>query len=180
MNVGHGYSLWLLPNPDKPVWGRLQEVIRSLAVVHNTPVFPAHVTLINDVPLSETAMIESTRTLCQQIRPFDIEFHELGSNGTYFQMLFAVAKPETSLMLANLQAREVFHVERPPYFPHMSFAYGDVDRYQVDELAQQLYDQLALPLRVEFAVLELWNTTGPINDWQRIMSVELTPRPLEV
>lgn len=171
--IGHGYSLWLIPDPEKPLSNRLNEVITTLAAVHDTPVFPAHVTLINDIPLDEAAMTYRSRGLGQAFPPFRIDFREFGSNGTYFQILFAVAEYQLCLWSANERARKVFGVEQPPYSPHMSFAYGDMDLNEVNELTQQLQDQLVLPLRVEFPILELWNTTGPIDAWQRVHGLRL-------
>lgn len=174
MEVGYGYSLWLLPHQEKPLTHRLNMTIEALAAIYNTPVFPAHVTLINDVPLDEATMIMRTRELARAFPPFRIDFHELGSNETYFQILFAVAEPQVCLWSANQRTRSVFGVDRPPYVAHMSFAYGDLNPHEVNSLMQRLQAELELPLKIVFPVLELWNTAGPICNWRCIQRITLT------
>ncbi len=165
MATGKGYSLWLFANKNKPAYTLPARVIGELAKIYNTPIFPPHVTLVNDIDLGEEIMIALTQELITSLPSLPIELKSLASNNHYFQRLFAVVEPTPTLILANARAQTLFGHTKD-YRPHHSFAYGDLSPQQVTTLRQRL-EKIAALRSLSFTAesIELWSTEGPFEHW---------------
>ncbi len=173
--IGTGYSLWLMTQPDELTGQKLAKLISRLGTVYDTPLFPPHVTLLSDVEQNEEAMKKTARVLAQTLSSYPIELNDLGSNGLYFQILFAKAHCTPQVMTANAQAQCAFGLQRPSYFPHLSLAYGDLTPEQVVHLTITVRRDAPWVVGTVFPVaqIQLWATIGPIQDWRYIETYPL-------
>lgn len=163
------YALGLLPAQGSRARDKLVSMIERLRAEHDTDSFEPHVTLIVVSNASEAEVRWKTQQLTEKARPFQISLGELGSNGTYFQMLFAKALLSEELHQLNEQAQELFG-KRELYFPHLSLVYGDLLPHDVELLKSLVENELGDPLSTEFEVtgIELWHTDAEVNHWRHL------------
>jgi len=169
MSKATGYSLWLVPERDTETYVFLDQLIRNTAAQYRTSVFGPHVTLLGGVEGGEQDVCEKTRVLAGELSPYEIKLGEVGSNGTYFQILFSEIDQTHSVLNANALAQKVFGVDKGDYFPHLSLAYGDLSNEQVVTL-QRVVAQGCAIAGTHFVAqrTELWYTEGAIEEWYRV------------
>lgn len=169
MAAATGYSIFLIPPEDSEVLASLAGCISEIAQRSGAPVFVPHVTLIGGMVGDEQYIIGKTQKLADSLVPFDIKLGELGSNGTYFQVLFSKIEPIDSLMRSSQLARDMLRVQEGVYFPHLSLAYGDFTPDEVEELKQEILNQQWVPFGETYRVkeIELWNTEGEVSNWRK-------------
>ncbi|HSX41737.1 MAG TPA: hypothetical protein VLE93_00105 [Candidatus Saccharimonadales bacterium] len=170
MSQGKGFSLWLVPDANQPPYCLLKTLINELSTVYQTPQFIPHVTLLNDVETVESIIREKSAILANRLEGLVIQLGELGSNGIYFQQLFSQVSLSEPLRQARLAAEQLFEVNRPPYFPHSSLAYGHLTTEEVATLEDRV--RLGQPdiasLSFPVAALAVWSTNGPIDQWYEV------------
>lgn len=169
MSKAMGYALGLVPERGTETYTFLDRLIRDVATQYQTPVFDPHVTLLSSVEGDEQDIREKTRILAASLEPFEVQLGEVGSNGTYFQILFSRIEQTSAVMSANTTAQKEFAVDRGTYFPHLSLAYGDLSNEQVGAL-QQFVAQGNQITGMHFLArgVELWRTEGVVEDWGRV------------
>lgn len=179
MAAATGYSIFLVPPEGSELYASLAECISEIAGRSGAPIFVPHVTLIGGILGNEQDVTEKTRELADSLTPFDIKLGELGSNGTYFQMLFSKIDPSVSLMKSNQLARDIFDAQDGVYFPHLSLAYGDFTPDEVETLKQEILNQQWIPFGNTYCVkeLELWNTEGEVSHWRRVGTFSINSHP---
>jgi hypothetical protein len=170
MSVGIGYSLWLMPQNESEQGKNLGLIIQQIAQVQKTPVFPPHVTLLANLSFSEQEMRERTARLASHLNPYLIRLEELGSNGSYFQILFSAVAQSTRVVEARRQAEEIFGLNAVDYFPHLSLAYGDLTRDQVRELGRQVATHRPPIRQLGFipTAISLWSTIEEVSEWYEV------------
>ena len=164
-----GYSLWLMPERNTKTYSFLDQLIRNLAARYQTPIFNSHITLLGGINDNEQNVREKTQLLAEKLTPYEIQLDEIGTNKTYFQILFYKIKPTHSALNANDIARKVFGINKEKYFPHLSLAYGDLTSEQVFVLKQIVtqYNQIS-EICFEIKTIELWRTEGAVEKWRKI------------
>lgn len=173
MAAATGYSVFLVPPMESALHVELKSCIDEIAEAKGTPSFIPHTTLIGGVVGDERDIVSRFETLAKSLQQFDIKLGELGSNGTYFQMLFSKVDPTESVMRSNLRAQEIFGMNGGNYFPHLSLAYGDFQPQEVQEIQTDLLDRMRVPIGGRYTVqeIELWNTDGEVPVWRRISTL---------
>ena len=86
----------------------------------------------------------------------------------YYQCVFVDVAGDQELVRARDLAGSLFAVSTPAHYrPHLSLIYGDVSV----ETRQRLAYELGSSLRVDLdaCVLELWNVSGPVAGWSRVV-----------
>ncbi len=175
---GSGYAIWIGPNANSKEYASLERCIERIAVTHNTPTFPPHLTLLSGIKFDEATVVEQVRLLAASLQPLTIELEEVDAGKTYFQALFVRAKQTSELMAANHLAQQHCHRHKPIFTPHASLAYGDLTPATAAHIKYVFAEQIAAT-RCTFTThsLDLWNTRGPLETWHHIKRFPLTNTP---
>src|SRR3989338_9015983 len=136
MSNVHGYSLWLVPDTNSEAYRALARCIADISKKYQTPDFVPHATLLGSVGNTEKDMRANTQELAGELAPYEIRLDEIGSNRTYFQILFSKIEQTEAVMRANTIAQKVFVIDQGTYLPHLSLAYGDLSPEQIALLKQ--------------------------------------------
>ncbi len=174
----NGYSLWMVPRRSSEAYKLLSHLISQVAMEYLTPIFIPHVTLLGNIDRSgrpEQYACEKARLLADELSPFEIKLDGIGSNDTYFQILFFSVKQTPAVINANAVAQKVFAVSRGKYFPHLSIAYGDLYNH-TDALKRLASQHPANELCFLTHGVDLWRTEGPVREWYRIATFPFKTR----
>lgn len=128
-----GYSLWLMPT-EQDVHVEFSQCILDLTLLQSPPgeYFVPHVTLLSylNQPAEDNDIVRRTEKLVRGVQSFTAK---LGPNpeamiNNYFQALILPVEKSVALTALNLKARQIFNqLGDPPFRPHLSLAYGDID-----------------------------------------------------
>ncbi len=164
---GSGYALWVGPGEDTNEYATIRRCVDEIAAAYQAPSFVPHVTLLSEIRTDLTAAREGARRLATELRTFDIWLEGTGSDEVYFRALYARAIQTRDLMDANGLARRIYGLEKPPYAPHASLAYGAFSPETISRIKDSFAERIAAASRVRFAVrhLDLWDCRGPAEDW---------------
>jgi 2'-5' RNA ligase len=177
-SLASGYSLWLVPDVNSEAYRILKRCIDDLAQVYQTPSFVPHITLLGGVQDSSGRMQRDTKELAGRLHHCPIQLDAIGSNGIYFQILFARVKPVRAIYNRNTEAKKFFGIHSSVcYVPHLSLAYGNLSSEQVRALQHRLSGQSYVIPGIKFLArkMELWYTQGPVQDWTKIEVFPLVP-----
>lgn len=168
-----GYSLWLVPKRNDETFLFLKGLIDKVAAEYKTISFDPHVTLLGGINESAQNVYEKTSRLATKLSPYEIKLGKIGSNRSYFQVLFSKVIETNPVIHANTVAQHVFGMNSDKYFPHLSVAYGDFSKDQINFLKTNL-GKYSLPEK-DFVVedVELWSTEGSVNEWYKIETFSL-------
>ncbi len=158
----HAYSIWL--KPPEEVHAELAGIISRLSHEFATPLFEPHVTLIGELTGQEEQLIGQTRQLAGQLRPFVVEFAELGCMDEFYRCLFIQVQETESVMRANAHARKAFRRESDDrYMPHLSLLYGNLPT----SVKQELVARIGRTFHQSFPVdrIHLVSTQGEPKHW---------------
>lgn len=163
-----GYSLWLVPETGSEAHRVLAQCITDIAKEYGTPSFVPHTTLLGGVDGTEEEMHAKTQELAEKLTPYEIYLGNIGSNGSYFQILFSKIEQTEAVMQANITAQKVFGVDSGTYFPHASLAYGDFSPEQVATLKQKVAERGISEMAFLVQGIELWRCEGDMTDWREV------------
>lgn len=169
LNMNNLYTLWVIPPPE--IKQILEDVIRDLGDKYKGPYFEPHMTLLGHILCNKEDVVEKTKILCKDVKPFEISLGEISFSTTYFQSVFARIKSSASLMELNLKAKEVFKLKNSLFMPHMSLLYGD---HQM-ELREKIASEVKLPANLSFKVEKLVVTScvNDPKDWIHLAEINL-------
>jgi hypothetical protein len=102
----------------------LQAIIGRLAEQHGGPTFSPHLTLLSGIVTEESDVVARARRLASESAPITLHLDDIGTDETYFQSLFALARPTPELVGLRAAARGIFPEAPDPYRPHISLLYG--------------------------------------------------------
>ncbi len=178
MSKATGYSLWLVPERESATYCALAATIREIARQYGTPVFEPHITLIGGISGELEEVRQKTRRLAHMLSPYALQLGSIGSHGTYFQILFSRVTQSEDVKAAGQHARDLFEVEEGTYFPHCSFAYGNLSETDLKTLRESIEGEAAL-CNAAFTVqtVELWRTEGSVEEWHQVESFLLGATP---
>lgn len=189
-----GHSLWLVPSGESKQ--QLQDLIDEVASELGTRSFLPHVTLVAALmgPIEE--ILATTKSLASQLDPYDfywwsddddtaIHDHPIGYRDAFFQCVFARLQKSETVMAANTLAKNAFpeRLSDPPYMPHLSLVYGDLDELQkIDTVIPNIHQKVRQrqasttteTLRVlPIDAIEVWSTQGDVSEWYLVERVPL-------
>lgn len=170
-----GHSLWMCPSgAASDSWSA---VISEKASEIGTFCFPPHITLVAGMLTPVGDVLAQTKLLAAKLRPYVFEFDVVQQSSVYFQCVFAKMKETEEVMAANRAARMVFKERSsdPPYLPHLSLIYGDLNPKLKHAHLPQLKTQIRQQVTTTFLVdcIEVWSTQGPVEDWYLVETVPL-------
>uniref|UniRef100_K3WU85 Cyclic phosphodiesterase n=1 Tax=Globisporangium ultimum (strain ATCC 200006 / CBS 805.95 / DAOM BR144) TaxID=431595 RepID=K3WU85_GLOUD len=168
-----GYSLWVVPRADA---GReLADAISECAARLQTPPFLPHMTLLGGiVGIQEEDAVAKTAQVADAIHALSAKVCAVTSKELlYFQCVFALLELTNELSSAHLAAKQTFgRFQDTEFMPHISLVYGDLTREQKQQLIAELGPRFD-GMRVQLDHLQLWNTSGPVANWQLVREFQL-------
>ncbi len=176
------FSLWLVPEIDSEIHRLLAGYIAAMAKEHQTPDFVPHVTLFSAVEGEEGDICSKIQKVAEIMAPYEIQLGKVGSNGSYFQILFTRVEQTEAVMHANTVVQNIFGVKHQIYFPHLSLAYGDFSPEELGVMEDQLLKQIGSVTGKSFFVreIELWRTEGKVSAWHKVAAFSLNLQSAEV
>lgn len=163
------YALLIIPPPEIKII--LEKIILQLSDKYKGPKFETHLTLLGRIDSDEKTIIEKTKELAQQIKPFFLTLGEISFSNTYFQSVFVRIKSTAELMDANLKAKEKFHMDYCIFMPHISLLYGNHSM----KLREKITSEIELPQNLYFTVDKIIVTPDTNNpaDWKHLAEINL-------
>ncbi|KXZ43694.1 hypothetical protein GPECTOR_83g306 [Gonium pectorale] len=179
------YSLWAMPK------GRLGDQLRAeiaaLAERQGAPAFPPHVTVLGDIERPREEMIRMTKELAAQVKKYRINFVDVTRGSIFYQCVYLLVAKDEGTMAAAATARKVFDRTTPPYMPHLSLLYSDIDeaerdkvvKYERDRLYGESsgYDTLLVENGYEVGSFAIWYTPTEdksLKSWCLVDEIELS------
>ncbi|MCF7823747.1 MAG: hypothetical protein K9N35_06195 [Candidatus Marinimicrobia bacterium] len=170
MEMVHGYSIWLMPEPNDGA--ELGKTIAALSKKLEGPVFPAHLTIQGQISEGLSSILPKFRSLSEEISPLELTTEMIGTQEAYYRALFYKIEKSAELEDLNKRARTSFRrASDPEFFPHVSLLYGSILESEKQKLLPQL--ETTLPQTICFTHLVLMKTQGPVDKWELVEDVEL-------
>ena len=156
------YSLWIMP--EGAAYTLTDGYIARLSQAYDLPKFDPHVTVLAGIPNPGSSTL---RDLTRGLPPFRIR---LANQPEYlderFRCLFLKAHETPELMETFAKASELFGYEGPPYFPHLSLAYGNLPVETKHEMIQSLGDIPQIEFEARQLSLVQASSKIPISNWK--------------
>eukprot|EP00123_Amoebidium_parasiticum_P011021 comp20468_c0_seq1/m.26080 comp20468_c0_seq1/g.26080 ORF comp20468_c0_seq1/g.26080 comp20468_c0_seq1/m.26080 type:complete len:184 (-) comp20468_c0_seq1:90-641(-) len=170
-----GWSLWLSPPRGSQAHEVTSAIIREQSERLQTVNFDPHITLLPAIVAPEADALRMSEELATKIKPYSVQLIGASVGQLYFQCVYAKVDPTAEVLEANKLARDAFSKHSdPPYMPHLSLVYGDVDEEVKQRAAAEVNDRVA-GLTFQVDSFELWNTNGKPADWYLVKSFRLAP-----
>jgi 2'-5' RNA ligase len=165
-----GYSLWL--EADEENQADLQALADDLAHSFETRGFLAHATLLGLLDKS-SADLDSIRAACAEIASIynAVEGELIGAavREAHFQCVFMPMVPTRELLAMNHRARHSLgHEMDPPFMPHWSAVYGDLDQVAKSGIVSAIQQRVAFPRRIQLQTLAVADVDGYPDEWEII------------
>ena len=120
------YSIWLMPKGI--IKDQLKNMIYSLSSNYGGPIFEPHVTLVSGFLGSEKELLQKTKMISKEIRPFKIFFGGIANIDEFFRSHFLKVKVCPELQLVRDFTCRKLNYNNYDYSPHLSLAYGDYSK----------------------------------------------------
>lgn len=167
-----GISLWLVPPDD--VRSGLAQRIDGLARRLGTPRFEPHVTLLGGIEAAGEQVVAETRGLAAQLGPIGLRLNRAGGREEFFRCLFLEVELEPALNAAHRRARHLFGKRtEPPFFPHLSLAYGRLGSDQKSAVLRELEQDASWRIATFASELRVVLTEGPVEEWRALATAHL-------
>ncbi|KAG2492571.1 hypothetical protein HYH03_009232 [Edaphochlamys debaryana] len=184
MTSKESYSLWAQPK------GRMGEQLKAeiahLAERHGANPFPPHVTVLGDIEKPRAEMEALMEQLAARTKKYRINFTDVTRGSIFYQCVYLLVAKDPGTMAAAQAAREVFGRTTPPYMPHLSLLYSDMEDgerlkvvdYEIGRLygENSSYDTLMVENGYDVDSISLWYTptddTG-LRSWCLVGEYEL-------
>ena len=171
-----GYSIWIMS--DERSQQAFAEKIREISSTcrgAEGPFLP-HVTLIGQVQGGEFQVLAQTRSLAGRIAAFRMHLVGFGATEERFRQLFIEIERDGDLTMARVMAEKTFgKKETGEYMPHLSLAYGNIERdtkTRIISAAKGLLDR-----ELDAKLLAVVRTPEELKDWKMVGVFPLAGRP---
>lgn len=168
--MASAYYLWLKPSHDANT--RLSRAIRELAQEHQAPVFEPHITVLGELPGSESQHRVRCEQLAQDLQPVPILLGPAGHNDDYFRCVFLAVDQTHQVIDTRMRASVLFDKPATPYFPHLSLLYGTYPESQRIDIIRQLSRELLDDFEATALSLIRADSRNP-RDWHELGSYPL-------
>jgi 2'-5' RNA ligase len=170
-----GYSIWIMSDQvSQQVFYEKIKEISSTSKGATDPFLP-HVTLIGQVQGSAAEVLDKTHSMAERVAPFRMHLLGFGITDERFKQLFIEIEPDRNMMMVRMLAEKTYAKTEPgEYKPHLSLAYGNIER---DTKTRIISDAKGL-LDYEFdaKVLAVVRTPEELKDWKMIGTFSLAKR----
>ncbi|GIL52048.1 hypothetical protein Vafri_8012 [Volvox africanus] len=160
------YSIWAMPRGK--LGDQLRGEIAHLAQRHGGPSFPPHVTVLGDIERPREEAQALMKELAAEVKKYRINFVDVTRGTFFYQCVFLLVAKDEGTMAAAAAARSVYGMTTPPYMPHLSLLYADLDDAEKAKVVEYVtarlygessgYDTLLVETGYEVGSLALWYT----------------------
>ena len=161
-------SVWLRPQGD--ALDQIQKVTR-LAHRHGGggPQLPPHVTLLFGMETTRASAEVKLKHLAARMQPFTITLGKIEWRQDYFHCLYAAVEPSKELAAAQRDAYDAFEMKpAPPFEPHLSLLYGNIDEAVKKKLAAECGGKLDVAFEVHAVHLVNASMGVPVTEWRTL------------
>jgi 2'-5' RNA ligase len=165
-------AVWIRPTGD--ALDRITKVVRLAHKRGGGPQVQPHVTLLSGMETTMASAELKLKHLALRLKPFKIQLGKIESRQDYFRCLYAKAELSEELAEARRVAYAEFEMNPPPPFePHLSLLYGNIDETLKQELAAEAGGSLDVSFDVTAVHLVNAYQGVPATSWHT-----LAERPL--
>jgi 2'-5' RNA ligase len=119
-------SVWI--RPLGPARDKLAELMRLVQERCGGPQFQPHLTLLEGIESTRAEADARLKRLAAKVKPFDLELGDVGWRDEYYRSLYVNVLLCRELEDAQALAHEIFEMNpAPPYEPHVSLHYGEIE-----------------------------------------------------
>ncbi len=166
-------SVWIRPTGD--ALGKIQKTINLVHKRGGGPPVQPHVTLLTGMETTHASAELKLKRLASRMKPFTLKLGRIDWRHEYFRTLFATVEPSKELACAQLDAYDVFEMKpAPPFEPHLSLLYADIDDALKRELAASAGGTLDIAFEVTAVHLVNASPSLPVTAWRTIAEHTLT------
>jgi len=164
------YSLWLRPSQNQI--NEIAKIISKLAQCYCSTPFPPHITLLSSISTNTDAIKIICEQIIEQHSAFNIPLAEISYSEAYFRNLYILAISGGRLTDIYEETKNLFkHETNEEFIPHVSLYYGKLDEKKQQALKKELAN--SYPKQLSCQRLDIYNTTGNVNEWHLIESFKL-------
>lgn len=164
-----GYSLWF--QPEYNIFKQYDSIIRGLSEKYNTPYFEPHITLLEQIELSEEECLDKTKKLASQLKPFTVNFSTIEFQDFYFRAMYVKTMLTPKLQRAYNYTCKIFNIKNPnKYMPHLSLLYGNFPLSEKKMTAENI--QNSLP-SFKIQSVSLIKSNGSPKAWRQVQIFSL-------
>jgi 2'-5' RNA ligase len=160
-------SVWIRPAGE--ALDRLQHVIHVVHRRGGGPRFQPHLTLLSGSETTQADAEVKLKRLASRLQPFEIRLGRIEWRAEYFRCLYAAAEPSAELAAAQRAAYDAFEMNPPPPFePHVSLLYGNLDEALKKELAAEAGGKLDVSFTATAVHLVNASPSVPVTGWKTL------------
>ena len=171
------HSIWLIPR--EPEFNTLQLLIARVAKFTGGPVFEPHVTVLANIPLNPSEVVNRSGPHFRNLPSFKLTAHEIGIGTSYFKSLFLRVEPSDILFrLHQLASRHLpSESSREDFEPHISLAYGSPNCSKCPQITEIAKDSIPMQLRCDEMAIVHASELIPVKEWRRreVIRLDLGP-----
>ena len=160
-------SLWLRPAGDA-----LETINKAVRLAHKHgggPLMQPHVTLLSGMETTKLSAETKLKRLATRIKPFTVKLGKIEWRDDYFRCLYAAAEPGKELAAAQRDAYDAFDMNpAPPFEPHLSLVYGNLDAAAKKKVAAELGGKLTVSFEVQAVYLVNASMGVPATEWRTL------------
>jgi hypothetical protein len=156
----------------RPTGGALEKINKVVRLAHQhgggPPVQP-HVTLLSGMETTMASAGLKLKHLAARIKPFTVRLGAIEWRQDYYRCFYAKVGLSDELAAAQRDAYDAFEMKpAPPFEPHLSLLYGNVDEAVKKKLAADMGGKLDVAF--ECHVLHVVNASMgvPAADWHTL------------
>lgn len=167
------YSIWLVPDEDSEAYSVFDELISEYSQKYSdAPDFKPHVTVLGGIREPRETVEEHTRTLSEGKGRLELAFTTPSCSITNHQCVYLLVNPSVELLALHRSALDLFDANAGMYVPHLSLIYSEMDLSDRIREVQSI-EMDSLPNSAWIDTIEVFDTTGPVPDWERTATYSL-------
>ncbi len=160
-------SVWIMPGGG--ALDRIEKIIHRVHPRGGGPRFKPHLTLLAGSETTQADAEHKLKHLAGSLRPFEIRLGRIEWRSEYFRCLYLAAELSPELAAAQRAAYEAFEMNPPPPFePHVSLLYGNMDEALKKELAAEAGGSLDLTFVATGVQLVNASQSVPVAGWKTL------------
>ena len=157
--------MWL--RPAQTQIDEFMQIISMLAHSYRTAPFPPHITLLSGICSNLNTVKRACKKIVDQTQKIDIPLQKIAYTEAYYRNFYIEAELTKVLSKIHESAKiGLANKTTETFMPHLSLLYGKLDLKTKIKLTEQLED--TYPKIVNCLRLDLYETTGKINEWSLI------------
>ena len=157
----------------RPAGAALERILKVARLAHKNggagAHVPPHVTLLFGMETTRASAELKLKHLAARVKPFTVRLGKIEWRADYFHCLYAAVEPSAELAAAQRDAYDAFEMKpAPPFAPHLSLLYGNVDEAAKKKFAVEAGG--ALDVGFEVHALHLVNASMgvPLVEWHTL------------